>query len=180
MSHHQNLPQTLHLKSWKERCKTLPATEFIIEMFGNACTLFNPNASRFGKYTELQLTERGRQCDIKTLDYYLERNRVAAVPSGKCNFHIFYYLITGTCPEHSTGACPNAVRANDAHRFKQLKVALKTIGLSNRHVIQACQVVAAILHPSNLEFTINHLRDVDTAVMHNVNTFALIAESLGV
>lgn len=60
----------------------VPAAEFVLETFGNARTLFNPNASRFGKYTELQFTERGRLCGMKTLDYYLERNRVAGAPSG--------------------------------------------------------------------------------------------------
>ncbi|KAF8121177.1 P-loop containing nucleoside triphosphate hydrolase protein, partial [Boletus edulis] len=36
----------------------VPAAEFVIESFGNARTLFNPNASRFGKYTELQFTDK--------------------------------------------------------------------------------------------------------------------------
>ncbi|KAI6029187.1 P-loop containing nucleoside triphosphate hydrolase protein [Pisolithus microcarpus] len=45
---------------------------------------------------------------------------------------------------------------------------------------EACQVVAAILHLGNLEFTINRSRDVDAAVMRNIDTLALIAESLGV
>ncbi|KAI6036953.1 P-loop containing nucleoside triphosphate hydrolase protein [Pisolithus microcarpus] len=83
-------------------------------------------------------------------------------------------------PERSTGARPNAVRANDAHRFEQLKVALKTISLSKRHAVQACQVITAILHLGNLEFTIDCSRDVDTAVMHNIDTLALVAESLGI
>ncbi|KAI6017629.1 P-loop containing nucleoside triphosphate hydrolase protein [Pisolithus microcarpus] len=157
MSCHQNLPQILHLESQKERCKTLPAAEFIIEMFGNARSLFNPNASWLGKYTELQFTER----------------ESLLFPSGEHNFHIFYYLIAGLSPERSAGARPNAVRANNAHRFKQLKVALKTVSLSKRHAVQACQVVAAILHLGNLEFTIDHLRDVNAAVVRNVNTLAL-------
>ena len=63
----------------------------MLESFGNARTLFNANASRFGKYTELQFSDRGRLSGVKTLDYYLERNRVAGAPSGERNFHIFYY-----------------------------------------------------------------------------------------
>lgn len=176
----------------------VPAAEFVIESFGNARTLFNPNASRFGKYTELQFTDRGRLCGIKTLDYYLERNRVASIPSGERNFHIFYYLVAGASLEErqhlhlqekvhyrylgqrGAGARPNAVRDDDAHRFEQLKVALKTIGLSKRHVAQTCQLIAAILHLGNLEFTIDRARDVDAAVVRNVDTLALVAEFLGV
>ncbi|KAI9463117.1 P-loop containing nucleoside triphosphate hydrolase protein, partial [Boletus coccyginus] len=56
--------------------KTLqvPAAGFVIESFGNACMLFNPNVSHFGKYTELQFTNKGCLCGIKSLDYYLECN----------------------------------------------------------------------------------------------------------
>jgi hypothetical protein len=45
----------------------IPATKFVLESFGNTRTLFNSNASRFGKYTKLQFTERGHLCGIKTL-----------------------------------------------------------------------------------------------------------------
>ncbi|KAF9225027.1 glycosyltransferase family 2 protein [Gyrodon lividus] len=177
----------------------VPAAEFVIESFGNARTLFNPNASRFGKYTELQFTERGRLCGIKTLDYYLERNRVAAVPSGERNFHIFYYLMAGASTEErqhlhlldktqyrylgqraGAGARPNGVRDDDANRFEQLKMALKTIGLSKRHVAQTCQLIAAILHLGNLEFTVDRGRDVDAAVVRNVDVLGIVAEFLGV
>ncbi|KAH7883110.1 glycosyltransferase family 2 protein [Phlebopus sp. FC_14] len=177
----------------------VPAAEFVIESFGNARTLFNPNASRFGKYTELQFTERGRLCGIKTLDYYLERNRVAAVPSGERNFHIFYYLVAGASPEErqhlhlldktqyrylgqraGAGARPNGVRNEDANRFEQLKMALKSIGLSKRHVAQTCQLIAAILHLGNLEFTIDRGRDVDAAVVRNGDALGIVAEFLGV
>ncbi|KAF8138620.1 myosin head, motor domain-containing protein [Boletus edulis] len=55
----------------------VPTTEFVTESFGNARTLVNPNASRFGKYTEVQFTDKGRLYGIKSFDYYLERNQVA-------------------------------------------------------------------------------------------------------
>ncbi|KAI9569826.1 hypothetical protein HD554DRAFT_2019483, partial [Boletus coccyginus] len=52
----------------------VPAIGFVIKSFGNACTLFNPNASCFEKYTKLQFTNKGHLCGIKSLDYYLECN----------------------------------------------------------------------------------------------------------
>ena len=79
-------------KKGSKLASQVPVAEFVVETYGNARTLFNPNASRFGKYTELQFTDCGRLCGIKTLDYYLEQRRVAAVPSGERNFHIFYYV----------------------------------------------------------------------------------------
>ncbi|KAJ7473492.1 glycosyltransferase family 2 protein [Mycena latifolia] len=176
----------------------VPASEFVLESFGNARTLFNPNASRFGKYTELQFSDRGRLQGIKTLDYYLERTRVSGAPNGERNFHIFYYLVAGATPEerqhlhlldkttyrylgqHRAAAAPNARPSDDAVRFEQLKVALKTIGLSKRHVAQTCQLVAAILHLGNLEFTIDRHRNEDAAVVRNTDVCEVVADFLGV
>ncbi|KAL0946000.1 hypothetical protein HGRIS_012276 [Hohenbuehelia grisea] len=177
----------------------IPASEFVLETFGNARTLFNPNASRFGKYTELQFTDRGRLCGIKTLDYYLERNRVAGAPSGERNFHIFYYLVAGASPEERqhlhlldkmtyrylgqrnlAGRGNNAGRDEDALRFDQLKGALKTIGLSKRHVAQTCQLIAAILHLGNLEFITDRSRNEDAAVVRNTDILEIVADFLGV
>ncbi|KAF8198694.1 glycosyltransferase family 2 protein [Mycena galopus ATCC 62051] len=176
----------------------VPASEFVLESFGSARTLFNPNASRFGKYTELQFGERGRLQGIKTLDYYLEHTRVAGAPNGERNFHVFYYLIAGATLEerqhlhlldenpyrylgqHRTSNTPNAHPTDDAIRFDQLKAALKTIGLSRRHVAQTCQLIAAILHLGNLEFIIDKHRNADSAVVRNADVCEIIAEFLGI
>jgi chitin synthase len=132
------------------------------------------------------------------LDYYLERNRVSGAPSGERNFHIFYYLVAGASPEerqhlhlvdktnyrylgHRGASGRGSVsRDDDQLRFDQLKVALKTIGLSKRHVAQTCQLVAAILHLGNLEFTIDRHRNVDAAVVRNMDTLAIVADFLGI
>ena len=185
-------------KKGSKLASQLPASEFVLETFGNARTLFNPNASRFGKYTELQFSERGRLTGVKTLDYYLERNRVSAVPSGERNFHIFYYLVAGASPEErqhlhlldkttyrylghrGTVARPNGARDDDGLRFDQLKIALKTIGFSKRHVAQTCQLVAAILHLGNLEFTVDRNRNEDAAVVRNIDLLEIVADFLGV
>ncbi|KAI0049900.1 glycosyltransferase family 2 protein [Auriscalpium vulgare] len=176
----------------------VPAAEFVLESFGNARTLFNSNASRFGKYTELQFSDRGRLSGVKTLDYYLERNRVAGAPSGERNFHIFYYLVAGAAPEErqhmqlldkttfrylgqrGIPAGRQNMRDDDAVRFDQLKVALKNVGFSKRHVAQTCQLIAAILHLGNLDFTIDRSRDEDAAVVRNTDVLALVADFLGV
>jgi chitin synthase len=174
----------------------VPAAEFVLETFGNARTLFNPNASRFGKYTELQFNDRGRLSGVKTLEYYLEKNRVAGAPSGERNFHIFYYLVAGASPEERQhmhlvdkatyrylGQQPSGRgmgRDDDGIRFEQLKMALKNVGLSKRHVAQTCQLIAAILHLGNLEFTIDRTRNEDAAVVRNHETLNVVAEFLGV
>ncbi|KAG8895612.1 hypothetical protein FRB99_000429, partial [Tulasnella sp. 403] len=174
----------------------IPSAEFVLETFGCARTLLNPNASRFGKYTELQFSDKGRLCGVKTLDYYLERNRVAGAPSGERNFHIFYYLVAGASAEErqhlrlddktpyrylgQRGGRSGVPDPEDTNRFEQLKHALKTVGFSKRHVAQTCQLVAAILHLGNLDFITDRKRNQDAAVVRNVDVLNLVAEFLGV
>ena len=68
------------LSTRSQRSTQLPASEFFLETFGNTRTLFNPNASCFGKYTELELqfSDQGKLTSVKMLDYYLEWNHVTA------------------------------------------------------------------------------------------------------
>ena len=92
---------------------------------------------------------------------------MAGAPSGEWNFHIFYYLIADASPEgrqhlhllettycylgqRSAGSRLNGGHDDNGLRFDQLKVALKTIGLSKCHVAQTCQLFMAILHLGNL------------------------------
>ncbi|QRW11374.1 Myosin head (motor domain) [Ceratobasidium sp. AG-Ba] len=191
-------------KKGSKLSQQIPAAEFVLESFGNARTLFNPNASPFGKYTELQFNDRGRVCGVKTLDCYLERNRVAGAPNGERNFHIFYYLTAGAGPEErqhlaltdkttfrylGAGQRPlagmqprpgmSAGSNEDWARFEQFKMAMKHVGMSKRHIAQSCQLVAAILHLGNLEFIRDRARNEDAAVVRNTDVLELTAEFLG-
>jgi chitin synthase len=181
-------------KKGSKLASQIPSAEFVLESFGNARTMYNPNASRFGKYTELQFTERGRLCGVKTLDYYLEKNRVSGFPSGERNFHIFYYLLAGATQEERQhlhlldkatyrylGPYRRPLSTDeDGNRFDQLKIALKAIGLSKRQVAQTCQLLASILHLGNLDFVLDKHRNEDAAVVRNVDILEIVAEFLGV
>lgn len=78
----------------------VPSAQYILETFGHARTSRSENASRVGKYVELQFTDRGRLAGAKTLAYYLEKTRCSTLPPpGERNFHAFYYLVAGASAE---------------------------------------------------------------------------------
>jgi chitin synthase len=176
-----------------------PCFQYILESFGSARTHQNANASRFGKYTELQFSTRGRLAGAKTLAYYLEKPRVSAPPTGERNFHVFYYLVAGASPEERNHLLLDentqyrylgtkspfdrrGAEASDEDelRFHQLQAAFKAVGLSKRNVAQVCQLVAAILHLGNIEFVYDKGRNEDAAVVKNVDILQLVADFLGV
>lgn len=155
----------------------MPAVDSAIGTFRNARTLFNPIAFRLGKYTELQFTDRGRLRDKHIR--LLFRAETELRPCLLVNATT--YSSTWLQPHHrrrdsiyicrkrcnidtSASARPNSVRDDDTP-VRELKVALKTIGLSERHDAQVCQLIATVLHPGNLEFTIDRSRGVGAAVV---------------
>ncbi|KAL0064502.1 hypothetical protein AAF712_008560 [Marasmius tenuissimus] len=67
-------------------------------------------------------------------------------------------------------------RDDDALRFEQLKVALKTIGFSK---CQTCQLLAVIPHLGNLEFTVDRHRNKDAVDVRNTDVCSISADFLG-
>ena len=65
----------------------------IIEAFGNSKTVTNENSSRFCKHTHMKFTEYGYIHSANIEAYLLEKSRVALVPSGERNYHIFYQIL---------------------------------------------------------------------------------------
>ncbi|CAO1629389.1 unnamed protein product [Parajaminaea phylloscopi] len=180
-------------KGWKLATQ-IPSGEYLLESFGNAATLENANASRFGKYTELQFNDAGKLVGSKTLDYYLERSRVVTAGGSDQTFHAFHALVAGASEEEKQhlrlqdaasfrylgAARHKAVQRDDTLRFQRMKQAFKNVGLSQRHVASICQVLAAILHLGNLEFIQDHHRTQDAASIRNQDTLQTVSEFLGV
>ncbi|KDN52499.1 glycosyltransferase family 2 protein [Tilletiaria anomala UBC 951] len=172
----------------------VPAAEFVLDSFGNCRTLDNANASRIGTYSELQFNDNGKLMGCKTLDYYLQKNRVVHHAANERTFHIFHYLIAGASAEEKEflhlgdgefnylggGRAHKEAIKEDSARFQRLKQAFKNIGLSKRQVASICQVLAAILHLGNVEFYQDRHRTQDSASVRNPEVLYLIAAFLGI
>ncbi|OAQ29907.1 glycosyltransferase family 2 protein [Linnemannia elongata AG-77] len=172
----------------------------IMEAFGHAKTSLNDNASRVGRFTELQFNERGRLVGAKMLDYFLEKKRIsrsASTPDER-NFHIFYQLLAGATVEEKTHLrltegmafhylSPASLNRNrtlsgmdDAVEFGKLKNALKVLGFQKRQVAQIFQLLAAVLHLGNLTFMEDSSHTNDACVVRNVDSLIFVADILGV
>lgn len=173
--------------------RELTKVKFILKCFGNAHTLSNDEASRFGTYTELQFNERGRLEGLKTIVYYFERSRVSQAPiNGERNFHAFYYLVSGAPEEERNflklgdvsdyrylNCRVRRVGVDDRHRYSQLRQAFKLMGISSRLIAQIFQLLASILHIGNLRFSPSDGIQEGASVI-NVETLDIVAEFLGV
>ncbi|BGP14296.1 hypothetical protein JCM10213_007731 [Rhodosporidiobolus nylandii] len=174
---------------------SIPAAFFILDTFGHASTISNSNASRFGRYTELQFNDKGRLTGLKGLEYFLEKSRVSHTPANERNFHAFHYLVAGASADerqhlhldsstvfrYLSHARPSASSVqSDATRFAQLKDAFKSVGFPKKAVASICQLLAAILHLGNVDFHMDRTRNADSAVVKNPHVLEIVADFLGV
>ncbi|KAI9314523.1 chitin synthase-domain-containing protein [Dichotomocladium elegans] len=163
--------------------------QVVLEAFGHCKTSFNENASRVGKYVELQYNERGKIVGAKTLNYLFEKRRVVKHAAAEENFHAFYYLMAGASQEEKS-----ILRLNDAtpHRYlgrlpaeadtdgyESLKVSLRALGIGKRYQARIMQLLACLLHLGDLEFVDGGSRD-ETSSVKNAETLDVVADFLGV
>lgn len=147
----------------------LPAALYAMECFGNAESDENANASGMALYSELQFSKNGRLLGMKMLNYYLERSRVSPLRTTERTFHVFYMLIAGASPEDrnrwrfddapsfrlltTSGRGPPAGDAGVLiARYERLVNALDLVGMPPVQRASLFDMLAAILHISNLDF----------------------------
>lgn len=184
----------MQLSSQKKESKLqaqITNVQTVLEAFGNARTSLNANASRFGKYVELQFNERGRMVGAKLLNYLLDKSRVTACPGHEQTFHIFYQLFGGASAEEKQilqldddilyRYIPRNMAASggEANQFNNVKQAMRTLGINKKYQARIWQFLACLLHLGQLEF-VDDPTIQEAAFVKNAATLDLCADFLGV
>ncbi|KAH9045438.1 glycosyltransferase family 2 protein [Lactarius pseudohatsudake] len=195
------IKQILRLSSHSKRetrlAEHVKAFTSLLDSFGNAKTLMNPNASRHGRYFELHFNDRGRVSGAKALTYGLDKSRLNRLSHEERTYHVFYQLLAGATPterDHfaledpseyvllassGTYRLPSGPFSDDAIAMDQLRDDMKTLGFKPKHMTSIFSLLVAILLLSNLQFAEGDARDVP-AYVTNTPVLDHIARLLGV
>nr|XP_006819606.1 PREDICTED: unconventional myosin-X-like [Saccoglossus kowalevskii] len=139
----------------------------ILEAFGNAKTIYNNNSSRFGKFIQLQFSEKGNIAGGKIKDFLLEKNRVVGQNPQERNYHIFYSLLAGASPEMqeklklssanafhylNQSGCITDEFIDDKTNFDSIMEAMRVMRFREDEIMDIFQVLSAVLHIGNMDF----------------------------
>ncbi|CAD8191673.1 unnamed protein product [Paramecium octaurelia] len=72
--------------------KNIVSTKIILNSFGNAKTINNPNSSRYGLNLQIHFDNQKKIIGAKIITILFEENRIIQTRKMKRNFHIFYQL----------------------------------------------------------------------------------------
>ncbi|XP_075069014.1 unconventional myosin-X [Mixophyes fleayi] len=139
----------------------------IMEAFGNAKTVYNNNSSRFGKFIQLNICQKGHIQGGRIVDYLLEKNRVVRQNPQERNYHIFYALLAGAGKEErdafyllqpekyhylNQSGCITDETINDKETFQEVKTAMEVMQFTSEDVREVLRLLAGILHLGNINF----------------------------
>jgi len=146
------------------------ASSPIMEAFGNAQTIKNPNSSRFGKWMELRFDKKTNKIGSSRIEsYLLEKSRVTKHDSKERNYHIFYQIIRGADNDtlKELGLSQSTLDyyylcgmyghetsdLDDKKRYQETSEALQTMGFTLPMIKYILKVIAAVLHLGNIKIT---------------------------
>ncbi|KAI0065969.1 glycosyltransferase family 2 protein [Artomyces pyxidatus] len=193
----QVLRLSAHSKREAKLAEQVKAFTPLLDSFGNAKTLMNPNASRHSRYFELHFNDRGRVSGAKVLTYGLDKSRLNRLTQEERTYHVFYQLLAGASPSErdhfgledasdyallassGTYRLPSGPFSDDAIAMDDLRAAMKVLGFKPKHINSIFSLLVAILLLGNLQFGEGDARDVSAYV---INTLVVdqISRLLGV
>jgi chitin synthase len=186
---------------------------YVFDTLTTTKTATTPTASKAGLFYELQYDTASSTSPVllgaKLLDHRLERSRITDVPTGERNFHVLYYLLSGTSAAEKSHlgfdgpdkrwkylGHPTQLKVgiNDAEGFQLFKTALRKLEFPRSEIAEICQILAGILHIGQLEFEttssttataddsggFSHEGAQTTTTVKNKDVLAIIAAFLGV
>ncbi|KAM3928507.1 unconventional myosin-X [Leptodactylus fuscus] len=139
----------------------------IMEAFGNAKTVYNNNSSRFGKFIQLHICQKGHIQGGRIVDCILSRNRVVRQNPEERNYHIFYALLEGAGSEEreafyllqpekyhylNQSGCIRDKTISDKETFQEVKTAMEVMKFTSEEVREVFRLLAGILHLGNIDF----------------------------
>lgn len=167
VANHGQAQRSEGLVSMADVSERIIAASPILEAFGNAQTLRNPNSSRFGKWMILNFDSFNRIHSASIISYLLEKSRVTQRDCKERNYHIFYQIIRGIGREQliawqidpSTRAHRylsqgdrEAPDLQDGKVYKETFQAFLKMGFSHEEVLRLFEVVMAILQLGDILF----------------------------
>lgn len=156
----------------------------VLDSFGNAKTLMNPNASRHGRYVELHFSSRGRISGAKALTYALDKSRLTRLTHEERSYHVFYQFLAGATgaerdyyaledpseyallASSGTYRLPAGPFSDDSIGMSELRAAMKTLGFKQKHTSAIFSLLVAVLLLGNLTFRDGDAHDSAAAVMN--------------
>ncbi|KAL0950335.1 hypothetical protein HGRIS_010306 [Hohenbuehelia grisea] len=180
----QILRLSTHSKKEAKVSAQIKALSTVLDSFGNAKTLVNPNASRHGRYLELHFTERGRISSAKVLTYGLDKSRLNRLTHEERSYHVFYQFLAGattTERDHfnledpsdyallASSGCyrlPSGPFSDDSIAMSDLRASMRTLGFKPKHMSSIFSLLVAILLLGNLQFHDGDAHDVSAFVFN--------------
>ena len=186
-----------HSKKEAKLADQIKSLTTLLDSFGNAKTLINPNASRHSRYLELHFNDRGRIQGAKVLTFGLDKSRLARLSFEERTYHVFYQFLAGATPEErdrygledvsdyallASSGCyrlPSGPFSDDGIAMDELRAAMKALGFKPKHLTAIFSLLVAILLLGNLQFGEADARDV-SAYVANQPVLDQVARMLGV
>uniref|UniRef100_A0A914C028 Uncharacterized protein n=1 Tax=Acrobeloides nanus TaxID=290746 RepID=A0A914C028_9BILA len=143
------------------------ASNPIMEAIGNAKTLRNDNSSRFGKFIQINFTEKFTIAGAEMRTYLLEKSRVSNQSLYERNYHIFYQLcaaakhpllksfeLEDAMEYHylNQGQDPIIPGVDDEKDFLEFVKAFELLNLPQDRLIEIFRLLVGILVIGNIQF----------------------------